>query len=113
VAFTWNGENQDNPDIYVKAIGAEQALQLTSDRAPDGSPAWSPDGTGIAFLRDKPGGGSEVRLIPPTGGPERTIGEVEGAWPNRGSRGLPTAAPWPSWIDRHLENSPGSLFWTS
>jgi Tol biopolymer transport system component/DNA-binding winged helix-turn-helix (wHTH) protein len=78
VAFTWDGEHQDNPDIYVKAIGAEQPLQLTSDRAPDGSPAWSPDGTGIAFLRDKAGGGSEVRLIPPTGGPERTIGEVKG-----------------------------------
>jgi len=78
VAFTWDGENQDNHDIYVKAIGAEQPLGLTSDRARDGSPAWSPDGTRIAFLRDKPGGGSEVRLIPPTGGPERTIGEVQG-----------------------------------
>ena len=78
VAFTWDGENQDNYDIYVKAIGAEQPLQLTSDRARDGSPAWSPDGTRIAFLRDKPGGGSEVRLIPPTGGAEHTIGEVEG-----------------------------------
>ena len=78
VAFTWDGENQDNYDIYVKAIGAEQPLQLTSDRARDGSPAWSPDGTRIAFLRDKPTGGSEVRLIPPTGGAEHTIGEVEG-----------------------------------
>ncbi len=78
VAFTWDGESQDNHDIYVKAIGAEQPLRLTSDRARDGSPAWSPDGTRIAFLRDKPGGGSEVRLIPPTGGPERTIGEVQG-----------------------------------
>jgi Tol biopolymer transport system component/DNA-binding winged helix-turn-helix (wHTH) protein len=78
VAFSWDGESQDNHDIFVKAIGAEQPHRLTSDRARDGSPAWSPDGTGIAFLRDKPGGGSEVRLIPPTGGPERTIGEVQG-----------------------------------
>ena len=78
VAFTWDGENQDNHDIYVKAIGAEQPLRLTTDRARDGSPAWSPDGTRIAFLRDKPGGGSEVRLIPPTGGAEHTIGEVQG-----------------------------------
>ena len=78
VAFTWDGENQDNHDIYVKAIGAGGPLQLTTDRARDGSPAWSPDGTRIAFLRDKPGGGSEVRLIAPTGGGEHTIGEVQG-----------------------------------
>jgi Tol biopolymer transport system component/DNA-binding winged helix-turn-helix (wHTH) protein len=78
VAFTWDGESEDNYDIYVKAIAAEQPLRLTSDRARDGSPAWSPDGTRIAFLRDKPEGGSEVRLIPPTGGPERMVGEVHG-----------------------------------
>ena len=78
VAFTWDGEDRDNPDVYVKSIGADQPLRLTSDSARDGSPAWSPDGTRIAFLRDKPGGGSEVRLVPPTGGHERTIGEVQG-----------------------------------
>ena len=79
VAFTWDGENQDNPDIYVKAIGSEQPLRLTFDPARDGSPAWSPDGTQIAFLRDKAGGGSEVRLVPPTGGRERRLAEVGAA----------------------------------
>ncbi|MBA2355453.1 MAG: PD40 domain-containing protein, partial [Acidobacteria bacterium] len=78
VAFTWDGEHQDNFDIYVKAVGAEHPLRLTSDRARDGSPAWSPDGSRLAFLRDKPGGGSDVCLIPPSGGPERTIAEVQG-----------------------------------
>jgi len=78
VAFTWDGESQDNYDIYVKALAAEQPLRLTSDPARDGSPAWSPDGTRIAFLRDKPAGGSELRLIAPTGGPERPLGEVQG-----------------------------------
>jgi eukaryotic-like serine/threonine-protein kinase len=76
VAFTWDGEDQKNVDIYVKAIGSEQPLRLTFDPARDGSPAWSPDGTQIAFLRDTPGGGSEVRLVPPTGGRERRLAEV-------------------------------------
>ena len=78
VAFTWDGENQDNQDIYVKAIGAEQPLRLTSDPARDGSPAWSPDGTFIAFLRERPAGGSDVLLIPASGAPERRLGEVQG-----------------------------------
>src|SRR4030095_5109073 len=55
-----------------------QPLRLTTDPARDGSTAWSPDGTRIAFLRDAPGGGSEVRLIPPTGGRERRLAEVQG-----------------------------------
>jgi Tol biopolymer transport system component len=42
VAFVWNGPKQDNDDIYVKLIGTENALRLTSDPEPDGSPAWSP-----------------------------------------------------------------------
>jgi DNA-binding winged helix-turn-helix (wHTH) protein len=51
VAFAWNGEKQDNFDIYVKQIGEGTLLRLTSDPRPDLSPAWSPDGRTIAFLR--------------------------------------------------------------
>jgi Tol biopolymer transport system component len=76
VAFSWDGERQDNQDIYVKVIGSEQPLRLTTHPAQDGSPSWSPDGRRIAFLRDQPEGGSEVLLVPPTGGPERRLAEV-------------------------------------
>jgi eukaryotic-like serine/threonine-protein kinase len=51
VAFAWNGERQDNFDIYVKLIGAGGNLRLTTHPADDYSPAWSPDGRSIAFLR--------------------------------------------------------------
>ena len=44
VAFSWNGKNQDNYDIYVKVLDAETPLRLTTDGAPDGFAAWSPDG---------------------------------------------------------------------
>src|SRR3954447_8077872 len=35
VAFVWNGEKQDNFDLYVKLIGSETLLRLTSNPAPD------------------------------------------------------------------------------
>jgi len=76
VTFSWNGENEDNSDIYVKVIGAEPALRLTTNPANDFSPAWSPDGRWIAFLRVLPGGKAAVVLISPIGGPERILTET-------------------------------------
>jgi Tol biopolymer transport system component/DNA-binding winged helix-turn-helix (wHTH) protein len=78
VAFTWTGPNQDNPDVYVQQIGVGAPLRLTTDPANDFDPVWSPDGRWIAFLRrsaEDPGR-SEVRLVPPPGGPERKISEI-------------------------------------
>jgi eukaryotic-like serine/threonine-protein kinase len=76
VAFCWNGEKQDNFDIYVKLIGSETPRRLTSDSGLDYSPAWSPDGRWIAFLRDLPGEKAAVLLIPPVGGTERKLAET-------------------------------------
>ncbi len=77
VAFTWNGEKEDNFDIYVKVIGTERPLRLTSNPAKDYSPAWSPDGRWIAFCRDHPGGRVAVILISPLGtGPEQILTET-------------------------------------
>jgi Tol biopolymer transport system component/DNA-binding winged helix-turn-helix (wHTH) protein len=71
VAFSWNGEHQDNFDIYVKVIGGADAVRLTRDPARDMSPAWSPDGRHIAFARD-----GAVFLIEPTGRGERKLAEI-------------------------------------
>jgi serine/threonine protein kinase len=49
VAFEWDGPRQDNADIYVKLIGTENAVRLTTDPADDISPAWSPDGRYNSF----------------------------------------------------------------
>jgi Tol biopolymer transport system component len=72
VAFSWNGEAQDNFDIYVKVVDAPNALRLTTNPAPDTTPAWSPDGRQIAFLRNS-GPSGEVYVISALGGPERRI----------------------------------------
>jgi len=76
VAFSWNGERQDNFDIYVKLIGAGRPLRLTTHPAEDSGPAWSPDGRWIAFLRDLGEERAAVLLVPPIGGQEKKLGEI-------------------------------------
>ncbi len=79
VAFVWNGESQDNFDIYVKEIDSDNRERLTTDLARDANPAWSPDGRFIAFLRNDPGEDkSKVVIVPSIGGPERIVGESVG-----------------------------------
>ena len=52
-------------------------MQLTTDPADDISPAWSPDGRSIAFLRVLPAAKSGIFLIPALGGPERKVAEID------------------------------------
>src|SRR5205823_4152479 len=78
VAFGWNGENQDNFDIYVRLVDGGTPLRLTTDAAADVSPAWSPDGRHIAFLR-RSHIGAAIMLISPLGGPERKLTDLSWA----------------------------------
>ncbi|MES1261402.1 MAG: winged helix-turn-helix domain-containing protein, partial [Acidobacteriota bacterium] len=75
VAFAWDGEHEDNFDIYVKAMGAEKPLRLTFAPETDHRPQWSRDGTSIAFERLMPGHRYSVMLISPVGGPERKLAD--------------------------------------
>ena len=86
VAFMWTGPTQDNPDVYVQMIGSSGGpLRLTADPRADYNPVWSPDGRWIAFLRAEqlprangaPAGKSELWLIPPLGGPGRTLAKIQ------------------------------------
>jgi Tol biopolymer transport system component/DNA-binding winged helix-turn-helix (wHTH) protein len=75
IAFSWDGEKGNNLDIYVKLVGENRALRLTSDPRSEFSPVWSPDGRRIAFCR----GGesdSEIVLIPALGGPARILANL-------------------------------------
>jgi hypothetical protein len=76
VVFSWDGEKQDNYDIYVKLIGAGEPQRLTKDPAVDTFAAWSPDGRYIVFGRWRPGQpGIQCLLVPSRGGSERLLGE--------------------------------------
>ncbi len=79
VAFSWDGERQDKRDIYVKQIGVEPPFRLTSDPAMNYSPAWSPDGGFIAFLRELSPAKTVIVVVPQRGGPERILGEIKGS----------------------------------
>jgi DNA-binding winged helix-turn-helix (wHTH) protein len=75
VAFCWNGERQDNLDIYVTRIGAA-TRRLTQDARRDYSPAWSPDGKQVAFVRETGQGTAEIRVVPADGGQERLLARI-------------------------------------
>ena len=114
VAFSWNGEKQDNFDIYVKLIGSGTQLRLTTAPEADTCPAWSPDGSSIAFIREKPIGKASVYLVSPLGPPERRVAEMSQTgtdWPN----GL-TWTPDGKWLvvtDRNSDKEPLGLFLVS
>jgi Tol biopolymer transport system component len=76
IAFQWNGQKEDNPDVYVQQTGGATTLRLTSDPANDYSPMWSPDGRWIAFLRERSDRHQELRLVAPLGGPERKVADI-------------------------------------
>ena len=76
IAFAWNGESEDNADIYVKMIGSPEARRLTTDPATDSNPAWSPDGRQIAFVRVAKGSTTgTIHVISPLGGPDRKLSD--------------------------------------
>ncbi|MBK5294053.1 MAG: PD40 domain-containing protein [Acidobacteriia bacterium] len=75
LAFTWNGEKEDNYDIYVKLVDAGTPVRLTTSPDFDGAPSWSPDGRFLAFVRS---GRTDhaYYVIPALGGPERKVADI-------------------------------------
>ena len=80
VAFAWKpdrnqtgaGQSAAGFDLYVKTIGSERMLRLTDHPAQWISPAWSPDGSMIAFAR-RAEDGSGIFEVPVLGGAERKL----------------------------------------
>lgn len=81
VAFVWNEGTVDSStdaearhfDIYIKQRGATgKPLRITETPAREYSPAWSPEGSRLAFLRQ---GEEETQLVvaPVIGGGEQTV----------------------------------------
>lgn len=92
IAFSWNGEHEDNYDIYVKLVNLGNPLRLTTNPAMDLAPVWSPDGRHIAFVRWTLGAPKvEYFIIPALGGAERRVAE-DSITPNAIGIPVPVAA---------------------
>ena len=75
VVFAWDGGRNAAKsafDLYIKVIGAERIVQLTHKAAEAMIPAWSPDGSTIAFIRSN-GPERGIFTMSVLGGPERRL----------------------------------------
>jgi Tol biopolymer transport system component len=70
VAFAWGGEKGEPHRIYVADVNGGEPRRLTGEGPAEAYPAWSPDGTRIAFIRSgklviaRASGGEEHQLAP-------------------------------------------------
>lgn len=73
IAYLWNGPEQNYYDVYVQLLGSGTPNRLTDNKsARVGPPAWSPDGTEIAFARCN-GKNDGVFAVQAMGGSERKL----------------------------------------
>jgi Tol biopolymer transport system component/DNA-binding winged helix-turn-helix (wHTH) protein len=76
IAFSWNGLNEDNFDIYVTMVGSADPRRLTTEPGFDGDPKWDPNGTRIAYVQQAPGESSgRIYTVSPIGGANLKLSE--------------------------------------
>jgi len=75
VVFSSGGEDPQNPELVLIRIGTATRVRLTNDPGNEEWPAWSPDGSQIAFIRC----GAErcgIFTLPIRGGPEHRVRDL-------------------------------------
>ncbi len=79
LAFSWDGENRENADIYVIGVGDLVPSRLTSQPQPEFQPTFSPSGNQIAFLRRTAPYRAAVVVMNRQNRAESVVGEIRWA----------------------------------
>jgi dipeptidyl aminopeptidase/acylaminoacyl peptidase len=77
-------ENAFETEIWIAETATGRIFQLTNAKKSSTNPTWSPDGSQLAFISDRPSaslgagdGKRQIYLIAPTGGEARPLTKVE------------------------------------
>ena len=76
IAFAWDADGMGLPAIYTQRFHEDSPHRLTSGDNYENYPAWSPDGTRIAFLRRTPADSYAVCIRNLRNGAERILTEI-------------------------------------
>jgi eukaryotic-like serine/threonine-protein kinase len=101
VAYSWTGPKDDQWDMYVKPVGpGTKPIRITDAAAFHSSPAWSPDGRQLAFVRTTALDRAAIYAVPSLGGQERKVADLVGSILLGGIYFLPTLswAPDGTWL---------------
>src|SRR5215467_1229380 len=74
-APNWD-DNTFESQLWLAVVATGQRYQLTYSKRDSTSPAWSPDGSRLAFISDREGK-RQIYLISPSGGEARQLTRVE------------------------------------
>ncbi len=99
MAYASDRAAKGNLDIWVQQTEGGAVVQLTQNEADDHEPAYSPDGSRIAFRSERDGGG--IYLISALGGEERLVAR-------QGRR--PRFSPNGNWIAYYVAPTPSMAF---
>jgi dipeptidyl aminopeptidase/acylaminoacyl peptidase len=74
--------------LYAATLGGAAVAQPLAPSQPVADPAWSPDGSRVAYVWQAPNGSSEIRATAATGGAATTIvrNGTDPAWSPEGTR---------------------------
>lgn len=71
LAFVWNPPQRNESGIFIAVLGTQGLVRITKNER-DCTPAWSPDGSHLGFLRFE-GSLFSVMIVPALGGHEKTV----------------------------------------